>query len=92
MNLINRLFKKEKEIESYGDFWDWFVSNSERFYRVVKNNKNINSLFFSFLDPKIKKLHDGIFYLTGMSDSKTAELVLTADGSPRNIVFVEEMR
>lgn len=91
MNLIGRLFKREKEIRNYDDFWQWFVSNSDRFYGIVKDNKNINNSFFSVLEPKIRKLHDGIFYITGMSDSNTAELVLTADGFIKNIVFVEEL-
>lgn len=35
-------------------------------------------------------MHQGIFYLAGMLDQDTAEIVFTPDGAP-NIVFIEEI-
>jgi hypothetical protein len=48
-------------------------------------------MFFNKLAPKLNKLKKGIFFLTGMCDKETAELVLTPDGSIKNISFVEEL-
>jgi len=40
---------------------------------------------------ELEKINDGIYFLTGMYDEHTAELILTADGVLKNIVFVEEI-
>lgn len=58
---------------------------------MVKNHKNIEKGFFDKLSPKLAELKEGYFFLTGMYDDNTAELVLTADGNPKNIVFIEEL-
>ena len=57
----------------------------------MKNHNDIEKDFFDKLSPKLSELKDGYFYLTGMYDENTAELVLTADGNTKNIVFVEEL-
>lgn len=41
--------------------------------------------------PNTEKLHKGIFFLSGMYDEDVAELILTADGIVKNIVFIEEL-
>jgi hypothetical protein len=92
MNLFKNIFgKKEEPITSYIDFWNWFQKNERDFYNVVKKGNNIEKGFFSKLAPKLEELKEGYFFLTGMADDTTAELVVTADGNPRNIVFVEEL-
>lgn len=92
MSFIKNIFrKKETPIKSYSDFWNWFQANEKRFFNVVKNHEDIEKDFFDKLSPKLSELKDGYFYLTGMYDNNTAELVLTADGNPKNIVFVEEL-
>lgn len=92
MNLFKNIFgKKDEPVKSYNDFWNWFQNNEEAFFNVVKNNKNIEKGFFDKLSPKLAELKDGYFYLTGMYDDNTVELVLTADGNTKNIVFVEEL-
>lgn len=92
MGLFDKIFgKKEDKIQSYDDFWNWFSANEQTFYKVVKTGKNIEVDFFNKLSPKLEELKDGYFYLTGMYDDNTAELVFTPDGVLKNIVFVEEL-
>ena len=92
MNLFKRIFgKKEAPIKSYQDFWAWFQENEKAFFKVVKNRVNIEEAFFDKLSSKLGELKKGYFFLVGMFDESTAELILTADGVVKNIVFVEEL-
>ncbi len=94
MGFLNKIFgKQDSVINNYQDFWDWFDKNKKEFHGIVatKDANLIEKKFFPALAAKLAQLNDGIFYLTGMADPLTAELVLTADGNPRNIVFVEEL-
>lgn len=92
MSFLKSLFsKKEQPIYSYSDFWEWFVQNEQKFYKVLKDKGNINKIFFEKLSPKLDELKDGFWFLAGMIDQNTAELILTADGIIKNIVFVEEL-
>lgn len=93
MGLLNKIFgKKEQPIKTYDDFWTWFQKNEQTFFNVVKSGKNVERNFFNKLSPKLEELKDGFYYLTGMLDDNTAELVLTPDGIIKNIVFVEELQ
>ncbi len=92
MNLFNKLFiKKEATINSYADFWAWFQQHQNRFFNIVNDQKNIERDFFDIISPKLDQVHEGIYYLTGMFDTTTAELILSAEGVVKNIVFVEEL-
>ena len=92
MSFLKNIFgKKDEPIKSYSDFWTWFQHNEKDFFAVVKNRKGIEKGFFDKLSPKLGELKDGYFYLTGMFDENTVELVLTAEGNTKNIVFVEEL-
>ena len=92
MNFIRNIFKaKEAPIQSNDDFWNWFCKNEKKFYKLIKESGNLEKDFFDKLSPKLNELKDGFFYVTGMYDDSTAELVLTADGIVKNIVFVEEL-
>lgn len=92
MSILKRLFgAKQEPIRTYNDFWKWFQENERGFFKAVKNQKNIEKEFFDKLSPKLGELQDGFFYLTGMLDDNTVELILTPDGSIKNIVFVEEL-
>jgi len=77
--------------KQYQEFWNWFQKYQETFYQAVKTEQNIDEDFFSKLSPKLDAIKEGIFYLSGMLDEDTAELVLTADGSLLNIAFVEDL-
>jgi hypothetical protein len=92
MSIIKSIFgKKEVAIQSNTDFWNWFATNEKEFFSVVSTRGDIEKDFFSKLSPKLEELKEGYFFLTGMADDNTAELVLTADGNTKNIVFVEEL-
>ena len=87
--LTSLLGKKDQPIRCPKALWSWFQTNEAAFYKVVKSNGNIEKDFFNKLAPKLDQLKDGIYFLTGMYNDSTAELVLTADGAIENIVFVE---
>ena len=92
MTFLKNIFsKKEEPIVTYNDFWNWFLKNEKAFFNAVKNGNHIEKDFFDKLSPKLAELKDGFFFLTGMYDANTAELVLTPDGIVKNIVFVEEL-
>ena len=92
MSLLKKIFgKKEQPIKSYEAFWTWFQTSERKFYDIIKSGRNPEKDFFDKLSPRLEELKDGYFYLTGMFDDNTAELVLTPDGIIKNIVFVEEL-
>ncbi|MBX3254130.1 MAG: DUF695 domain-containing protein [Chitinophagaceae bacterium] len=92
MSFLKNIFgRKDESIKSYSDFWNWFQNNEKTFFNVVKSRRNIEKGFFDKLSPKLAELKDGYYYLTGMYDDNTVELVLTADGNTKNIVFIEEL-
>lgn len=95
MSFIKSLFgKKDTPIKSYSDFWNWFSQHEKDFFKLVssrKGSKEIEQGFFDKISPKLGEIKEGFFYVTGMFDDKTVELVLTADGDTKNIVFVEEL-
>lgn len=92
MSFFKKIFgKKDKSTLSYNDFWNWFQKNEKAFFKIVKSEKNIENGFFNQLSQKLGEIKDGYWYLTGMYDDNTVELVLTADGAIENIVFVEEL-
>ncbi|SNS67670.1 hypothetical protein SAMN06295967_1161 [Belliella buryatensis] len=89
MGLLDKLFrKKEDKIKSHEDFWNWFLENEQAFYKAVKTCRNIETDFFNKLSPKLDELKDGYFYLTGMFDENLAELIFTADGNIKNIIWL----
>ncbi|MEO8150857.1 MAG: hypothetical protein ABI723_24705 [Bacteroidia bacterium] len=92
MSFLKNIFsKKDEPVKSYEDFWNWFHKNEKTFFNVVKEHSNIEKDFFYKLSPKLNEIKDGFFYLTGMYDDNTAELIITADGTIKNIVFAEEL-
>lgn len=92
MSFLKNIFgKNDDPIKSYSDFWTWFQKNEKDFFNVVKSRQNIEKGFFYKLSLKLAELKEGYYYLTGMFDDNTVELILTADGTVKNIVFVEEL-
>lgn len=85
------LGRKESPINSYNDFWNWFLKHEKEFFKVVQNGSNIDQDFFKKLSPKLDEIHDEIYFLAGMFDEHTAELILTPDGAIRNVFLVEEL-
>ena len=92
MSFLDKILgKKQAPIQSYNDFWNWFSANEKAFFRTVQSGENIHQGFFDKLAPKLDEIHEGIYFLTGMFDDQTAELVLTPDGAIRNIYVIEEL-
>ncbi|MBF4506061.1 DUF695 domain-containing protein [Flavobacterium sp. JLP] len=92
MGFLDKILgKKESPIQSYSDFWNWFLKNEKEFFKIVQNGKNIHKDFFNRLGPKLDEIHDGIYFLTGMFNDQTAELILTPDGAIKNIYVIEEL-
>jgi hypothetical protein len=92
MSFLKNIFnKREDPIHNYQDFWNWFSTNEKVFFNAVKKGSNIEKDFFDKLSRKLNELKDDIYFVAGMVDEKTAELVLTPDGIVKNIVFIEEL-
>jgi len=91
MNFFKDLFGKEKPINSYEDFWNWFRDNQAEFHRTVESGQNIEKAFLNEVLTKLSPLSDGLFVLAGKYDSNTVELVITPDGDVTKIVFAEEV-
>ena len=92
MNFFKKFFSpSDTNSISYSDFWAWFVSNQGSFYKLVKSQSNIEKGFFDKLSPMLDRVHDDIYYLTGMYSDDVVELVLTAEGVVKNFVFIEEL-
>jgi hypothetical protein len=92
MALFNRIFgKKEEEVNPYREFWLWFQKHEKDFFKTVKSKKNIEKSFIEKIASKLNEFNDAIYFLAGMADDETAEIIFTADGNLKNIVFVEEL-
>lgn len=90
MGFLNNIFgKKENKKDGIQEFWIWFTKNEQAFFQTVKNSDNIDQNFFSKLSPRIDALRKELYFLTGMYNDNTAELVITPDGVVKNIAFVE---
>lgn len=94
---IKKIFKvrenlESKSIHNYADFWSWFVKHQKEFYEMIKSQPHkIQEHFIDELTPKLGRLGTGYFVLAGMHDDNTAELIITADGIVKNIVFCEDL-
>ena len=99
MGFFNNLFGKKDQnspIEtteqmSFQDFWNWFATKESEFFQVVKSRNNIETDFFDKLAPKVKSIDEGIYFLTGMKDDNTAELIFTPDGVIKKIALIEDL-
>lgn len=92
MSFFKKLFsKKDDPIKNYADFWTWFQENEKQFHKVIEAHDRIEPDFLDKISPKLGELKEGFFFLTGMKDDETAEVIFTADANPKNIVFVEEL-
>lgn len=92
MSFLKKLLGKEEEqIKSYEGFWNWFSINASTFYNVVKTDKNVQENFITKIGSKLDQIRPGYFYLAGMLNNEIAELIITADGKIKNLVFVEEI-
>jgi len=92
MGLLKNIFRPDdRPLKTYKDFWKWFSDNERLFYKVISEHGDVENNFFRKLSPKLNELKEGFWYQVGMSDKDTAELIITADGVIKNIVFIEEL-
>ena len=92
MGFFDKVFnKKEEKITSYEDFWNWFQTRESSFFETVKQHKNIEKNFIDKVSPKLQQINKGFLILTGMLNEHTAELIVTADGQIKTMVFIEEL-
>ncbi|WP_338393082.1 DUF695 domain-containing protein [Fulvitalea axinellae] len=83
--------REQERISTYEGFWNWFLTEEKSFFKVLSKGENVERDFCEHLSPKLKELREGFFFLAGMLDDKTAELIISADGRLRNIPYVEEL-
>lgn len=92
MNFLKKIISRaDAPILSDEDFWNWFVKNEKIFFNTVKSQSDIEKKIFNKLSLKLDELKEGFFYLIGMLDDNTVELIFTADGIIKNFVFVEQL-
>lgn len=80
-----------KEKGTYKAFWDWFLTKEKIFFEVVKSRVNIEQQFFDVIGPELAKINSGYYFLSGMCNENTAELIVTVEGDIRKIAFAEEL-
>lgn len=92
MSFLKNIFsKKDEPIKTNADFWNWFQKHEKTFYKAVADGSNIDQDFFEKLSPKLNELGEGFYLLTGIINNTIAELIITADGQVKNMVFAEEL-
>jgi hypothetical protein len=94
MGIFDKILGKkeqEKEIRTYKDFWDWFLTKEKTFFEAIKGRIHIEEKFFDLMSPELAKINSGYYFLSGMCDDHTAELIITVEGDVKKIVFAEEL-
>ncbi|MDQ0067946.1 DUF695 domain-containing protein [Chryseobacterium lathyri] len=94
MGIFDKILSKkqpEKETKTYKDFWDWFLTKEKFFFEIVKGREHIEEQFFDIISPELTKINDGYYFLSGMCDEDTAELIITVEGDVKKIIFAEEL-
>ncbi|MEL7121970.1 MAG: DUF695 domain-containing protein, partial [Bacteroidota bacterium] len=92
MSFLKSYLKKEEDLpDLIQNFWQWFTKHEQQFFKIIKEGTEIHEKFFSKLGPRLKHIDEGIFYLVGLHDKYTAELIFTAEGDVEKVFFVEEL-
>jgi hypothetical protein len=73
----------------FNTFWNWFQQHEQEFFKVVSQREHIEEGFFDLLSNELDLLKEGLFFLAGMKNENTVELIFTPDGAIKNIAFVE---
>lgn len=76
---------------SYEDFWNWFVQHEPEFYRLVKTQGDVAGEFLGKALPRLREIREGFHLLTGMPDEEVVELIFSANGDLKNMVFIDEI-
>ena len=101
MGFLKNLFGAKDEpntidsvrITTKEEFWSWFQSRESEFAAIIRtrDSAKMEQRIFGPLSESLEQLREGIYFQMGMADDDTAELVLTPEGNPKNIAFVEEL-
>ena len=93
MGLFSKVFGGNGgQVETYEDFWKWFLVHDQKFYDVLMSQKNIHRDFYEKLPPKLKAINlDEIAFAGGKKSDDICGLIFTAEGDVKNIVLVEEL-
>lgn len=92
MSFLKKLFgTKEEPVVNNSAFWNWFILHEKSFYKIVKNDKDVDRNFLDKLMQKLEQLNPKYYCSTGMLNNDTAELVITADGDIKTFIFAEDL-
>lgn len=92
MGFFSKLFgKKEETAFTEKDFWAWFVHNEKTFVKALQSHENVEETFINPLYQKLELLEKDLFFLAGMQSDTVAELIITADGNVKRMVFAEQL-
>ncbi len=91
MDLTNIFGEEGDAIRTYQDFWAWFLEHEEGFHATISNKKDIESGFINPFFSVLDRFHTGLFCMAGTYGESQVELVITAEGVPKHIVFAEEL-
>jgi hypothetical protein len=65
MKFLRNLLGKDKSIDTYQDFWDWFAQHERSFFNVVAENGDFEKDFFDKVSPKLTQLRMACFSSVG---------------------------
>jgi hypothetical protein len=88
MSLFSKIFKK-KEIQTYQDFWDWFLAHEKTFYDSIIAQKDIVDICVTPIMEKLQMLDKRFYCQVGKAGADKAELVITPEGDIKHFVFTE---
>jgi hypothetical protein len=75
----------------YGAFWSWFMQNEKEFHKAVKERDNIEAHFFDKLEVELRKINSGIYFLAGMLDDNTVDMIFSPDGAVKKVALIEDL-
>lgn len=90
---VNKNKIELSQSDAYAKFWQWFQKHQKGFHRIIveMNRDTIEGELFDKLSSELESVHHGIFFLAGMFDAETAELIFSPNGIVSNIVYIEEL-
>jgi hypothetical protein len=87
--------QKEELVQAIRAFWARFQQHAPEFFAVLDQHPtspdDVDEKFFEQITPWLENISEGFFFLAGMSDEHTAELILTAEGDVQNFALIEEV-
>ncbi|HVW95698.1 MAG TPA: DUF695 domain-containing protein [Mucilaginibacter sp.] len=92
MSILKNLFSRKKTSHTpHTDFWKWFQQNERTFFKILKEKQDVEHAFVNQVMQRLAALNEGLFLLAGMFNDTTAELIVTAEGNVKNMVFAQDL-